>query len=155
MASQRPEEEQTEQGFTVSDKRSFTKTGQRRPSTDQTETPRPSAPPPPRREAPQAEEARHSRPATGDTPPHELPPVDFSTFVAMLANNVMLLLGQLPDPMTQQRHRDLPQAKHTIDILLMLREKTEGNLTAEEEQLMRELLPQLQMAFVSVSRQGG
>jgi hypothetical protein len=73
----------------------------------------------------------------------------------MLASNVAFLLGQVPDPMTQQPRRDLPQAKHIIDILLMLREKTQGNLTTEEEQLMRELLPQLQMAFVSLSRQGG
>jgi hypothetical protein len=73
----------------------------------------------------------------------------------MLANNVMLFLGQIPDPVTQQRRRDLPQAKHTIDILVMLREKTRGNLTADEAQLLQELLPQLQMAYVATSRQGG
>jgi hypothetical protein len=84
-----------------------------------------------------------------------MPPVDFATFVAMLANNVVMLLGQVPDPVTQQRRRDLPQAKHTIDILLMLRDKTRGNLTAEETQLMQELLPQLQMAYVAASRQVG
>jgi hypothetical protein len=84
-----------------------------------------------------------------------MPPADFSTFVAMLANNVMMFLGQIPDPVTQQRRRDLPQAKHTVDLLLMLRDKTQGNLTTQEEQLMRELLPQLQMAYVSATRQGG
>jgi hypothetical protein len=73
----------------------------------------------------------------------------------MLANNIMLFLGQVPDPMTQQRRRDLPQAKHTIDILVMLREKTRGNLTADEAQLLQELLPQLQMAYVAATRQGG
>jgi hypothetical protein len=87
--------------------------------------------------------------------PREFPPADFSTFVAMLANNVMMFLGQFPDPMTQQRRRDLGQAKHTIDILLMLRDKTRGNLTADEAQLLQELLPQLQMAYVSASRQVG
>jgi hypothetical protein len=91
----------------------------------------------------------------GEAPQRELPAVDFSTFVAMLANNVMIFLGQQPDPMTQQRRRDLQQAKHTIDILIMLREKTRGNLTAEEAQLMQELLPQLQMAYVTASRQVG
>jgi hypothetical protein len=57
--------------------------------------------------------------------------------------------------MTQQRRRDLGQAKHTIDILLMLRDKTRGNLTADEARLLQELLPQLQMAYVTASRQVG
>jgi hypothetical protein len=59
----------------------------------------------------------------------------------------------MPDPATQQRHLDLPQAKHTIDILMMLRDKTRGNLTAEEAKLLEDVMPQLQMAYVSVSRQ--
>jgi hypothetical protein len=73
----------------------------------------------------------------------------------MLVNTVMMSLGQFPDPMTQQRRRDLVQAKHTIDILLMLRDKTRGNLTADETRLLQELLPQLQMAYVTASRQAG
>jgi hypothetical protein len=75
--------------------------------------------------------------------------------VQMLAGNVMMSLGRLPDPMTQQRRRDLVQAKHTIDILLMLRDKTRGNLTDAEAQLLQELLPQLQMEYVTASRQVG
>lgn len=150
MAPQR-EEEQPEKGFTVSDKRLFTKEGARRPSDD----PPPPSSPPPRDAPPRTEPPRRPRPEMGDMPRHELPAVDFSTFVAMLANNIMLFLGQVPDPMTQQRRRDLPQAKHTIDILLMLRDKTRGNLTAEENQLLQELLPQLQMAYVAASRQVG
>jgi hypothetical protein len=75
--------------------------------------------------------------------------------VQMLAGNVMMSLGRLPDPMTQQRRRDLVQAKHTIDILLMLRDKTRGNLTEAEAQLLQELLPQLQMEYVTASRQVG
>ena len=42
-----------------------------------------------------------------------------------------------------------------IDLLMVLREKTRGNLTPEEEQMLQELLPQLQMAYVSVNRQVG
>jgi hypothetical protein len=42
-----------------------------------------------------------------------------------------------------------------IDLLMVLREKTHGNLTREEDQMLQELLPQLQMAYVSVSRQVG
>lgn len=164
MAAQTPEEEQSERGFTVADKRLFNKTGERRPVTEQpassASTPPPvqEAPPrstPPRQEPPPSQAAPQSPPAGGEMPPHEMPPADFSTFVAMLVNNVMMFLGQIPDPVSQQPRRDLAQAKHTIDILLMLRDKTQGNLTTEEDQLLQELLPQLQMAYVSASRQGG
>jgi hypothetical protein len=155
MAPQRPEEEQGEKGFTVSDKRLFTREGQRKTSAEPAEPPRASAPPP-RQEAPRREEPRRPRDASaGEAQPHDLPPADFATYVSMLAHSVMICLGQIPDPMSQQRRRDLPQARHTIDILLMLREKTQGNLTAEEAQLVQELLPQLQMAYVAASRQGG
>ncbi len=150
MAPQTPEEEQTERGFTVADKRQFTMEGQRKPEVRPTDAPQSSAPPPPRQEAPPQE-----APPRRETPPHDMPPADFSTFVAMLANNVMMFLGQIPDPTTQQPRLDLLQAKHTIDILIMLRDKTQGNQTAEEEQLLQELLPQLQMAYVSVSKQAG
>lgn len=88
-------------------------------------------------------------------PGGEAPPTDFSTYVIMLANTVMMLLGQVPDPVTQQRRLDLGQAKHTIDILRMLKAKTQGNLDAEEMQLLEDVLPQLQMAYVSISRQAG
>lgn len=153
MAPQTPEEEQSERGFTVADKRLFNKSGERRPAAEQPAAAPPPRTPPPRQEAPRTS----APPPRSDTaaPPREMPPADFSTFVAMLVNNVMMFLGQIPDPVSQQPRRDLPQAKHTIDILIMLRDKTQGNLTAEEDQLLKELLPQLQMAYVSASRQAG
>ena len=155
MASPEHEEEHSEQAFTVSDKRLFTKEGQRREDEDRPEPPRVSTPPPepppqPPPQAPPSPQMEGHPP-----PPQEMPPAEFSTFVAMLANNIMMFLGQIPDPITQQRRLDLAQAKHSIDILMMLQEKTQGNLTAEETRLLEEILPQLQMAFVSVSRQNG
>lgn len=155
MASQRPEEEQAEKAFTISDKRLFNKDGARRPES-QDEVVVASAPPPlPRPEAPRAETAQQRAAAEPPPPPRDLPAADFSTFVIMLANTIMVSLGQVPDPMTQQRRRDLPHAQHTIDILMMLQEKTRGNLTPDEERLLQELLPQLQMAFVASRRQAG
>ena len=156
MAPQEREEEQREQGFVVSDKRLFTKDGERRETEDRTatanrpaaeRTPPPPTPPPADRPSPS-----EPRPRQGELRQGELT-IDFSTYVVMLANTVMMLLGQMPDPATQQRHLDLPQAKHTIDILMMLRAKTRGNLTAEEAKLLEDVMPQLQMAYVSVSRQ--
>jgi hypothetical protein len=155
MAPQERGEEQGEQSFTVSDKRLFTKEGVRREVEQPAETPRASTPPPPRREAPQAQEPRRDQRSAAGAPRQEVLAVDFSNFVAMLANNVVMFLGQVPDPVTRQRHRDLAQAKHTIDILIMLRDKTRGNLSVEETQLLDDVLSQLQMAYVTVSRQVG
>lgn len=161
MAPQEREEEQREQSFVVSDKRLFTKDGERReterqpetanrPEAERTSPPQASAPPPePPSVPPPAERPFASEPL----PRQEELAIDFSTYVIMLANTVMMLLGQVPDPATQQRHLDLPQAKYTIDILMMLHDKTRGNLTAEEAKLLEDVMPQLQMAYVSVSRQ--
>ena len=147
MASERPEEEQTEKAFTISDKRLFTKEGARRPA--EPESPR-AAP-----AAPRAEEPQRQRPEPGAGPRRDLPPADFATLVNMLTTNAMVFLGQIPAPGSQQYMRNLPQAQHMIDLLMVLREKTQGNLTREEEQMLQDLLPQLQMAYVSVSRQDG
>lgn len=150
MAPQDREEEQQEQGFTVSDKRLFTKEGARREGRARPEPP-PPPPPPPRSAEPSMQ--RESPLGAGMPPEDDVPPADFSTYVIMLANTVMMLLGQVPDPVTQQRRLDLTQAKHTIDILMMLKEKTQGNLDTEETKLLEDVLPQLQMAYVSISRQ--
>jgi hypothetical protein len=154
MASPERQEEHSEQAFTVSDKRLFTKEGQRREGEARAVPPRTSTPPPspePPRQAPPPPPQMEGPPP----PLQEMPPADFTTFVAMLANNIMMFLGQIPDPMTQQRRVDPAQAKHSIDILMMLQEKTQGNLTTEEARLLEEILPQLQMAYVSVTRQRG
>jgi hypothetical protein len=155
MASERPEEEQTEKGFTIADKRLFTREGARRDPDTPLETPAASPPPPPRREAPRAEEPPRPRQEPGAGPRRDLPPADFATLVNMLTTNAMVFLGQIPAPGSQQYMRNLPQAQHMIDLLMVLREKTRGNLSPEEDQMMQELLPQLQMAYVSVSRQVG
>ena len=166
MASERHEEEQAEKAFTISDKRLFTREGARRdPDSPREppaaspppprEPPAASPPPPPRREAPRAAEPQPPRPEPGTGPRRDLPPADFTMLVNMLVTNAMVFLGQMPAPGSQQYMRNLPQAQHMIDLLMVLREKTQGNLTQEEEQMLQDLLPQLHMAYVSVSRQVG
>ncbi len=165
MASERYEEEQAEKAFTVSDKRLFTREGARRDPDTPRETPAaspPPPPPPPRREAPRAAEPQRQRPEPQPQRPEpgtgthrDLPPADFTMLVNMLVTNAMVFLGQMPAPGSQQYMRNLPQAQHMIDLLMVLREKTRGNLAPDEEQMMQELLPQLQMAYVSASRQVG
>ncbi len=162
MAPQDREEEQA-QGFVVSDKRLFTSDGERREGVERSEPVLdPSAELLHQEASPELPVEPAAAPAAPEAPPPpEVEPdssaseIDFSTYLVMLANTVMMLLGQVPDPGTQQRHLDLPQAKHTIDILLMLREKTQGNLTAEEAKLLEDIMPQLQMAYTSISQQVG
>ena len=158
MASERHEEEQAEKAFTVSDKRLFTKEGSRRDPDTPRETPAaspPPPPPPPRREAPRAAEPQPQRPEPGTGTRRDLPPADFTMLVNMLLTNAMVFLGQMPAPGSQQYMRNLPQAQHMIDLLMVLREKTRGNLAPDEDQMLQDLLPQLQMAYVSASRQVG
>jgi Domain of unknown function (DUF1844) len=158
MASERHEEEQAEKAFIVSDKRLFTKEGARRDSDtprEPLEAPLPPPPPPPRREAPRAAEPQRQRPEPEAGTRRDLPPADFTMLVNMLVTNAMVFLGQMPAPGSQQYMRNLPQAQHMIDLLMVLREKTRGNLTPDEDQMMQDLLPQLQMAYVGASRQVG
>ena len=154
MAAEHPPEEQEEKGFVVSDRRLFTPSGERITDTGQPEPAEPESPPSPEQKAPAAAASPQTPPTEADTP-QDLPPVDFASFVMMLTNNIMVFLGQVPNPLTQQPQVDLAQAQHTIDILMMLREKTRGNLTDEEERFLQELLPQLQMAYVQARQQVG
>ena len=81
-----------------------------------------------------------------------LPAVDFHTFVLSLGSSALLHLGELEDPDGGPAEKDLPMAKHTIDILSMLEEKTRGNLTSAEEKLMQSLLYDLRLRYVNASK---
>lgn len=155
MAAEHSPEEQGEKGFVVSDKRLFTPAGERITETSRPGSAEPETPTAPQQEEQPAAAAQPQTPPTETDTPQDLPPVDFAALVMMLTNNVMVFLGQVPNPLTQQPQVDLAQAQHTIDIIMMLREKTRGNLTPEEERFLQELLPQLQMAYVQAKQQVG
>ncbi len=72
-----------------------------------------------------------------------------------LATQAMAALGLAPPPGGGERKIDLGQAKYTIDLLEMLRVKTEGNRTEEETKVIMSLLFDLRMRYVEVSRKGG
>lgn len=76
----------------------------------------------------------------------------FIEFVMMQAQNTALFLGQIPNPQTGEGEVNLDLAKMFIDQLVMIQEKTRGNLTTEEATVMRNTLSNLQMAFVEVSQ---
>lgn len=83
----------------------------------------------------------------------EMPPASFPMLVSTLATQALVALGQLPDPFSGQPELNLPVAKHFIDTLAILQQKTQGNLTAEESAMMTDVVHQLRLAFVSL--QGG
>ena len=80
------------------------------------------------------------------------PKADLSFFCYSLATQAQVFLGLVPNPATQKTEADLDQAKYTIDLLEMLREKTEGNRTEDETKILMGLLFDLRMRFVEVSR---
>ncbi|MGD8970779.1 MAG: DUF1844 domain-containing protein, partial [Desulfobacterales bacterium] len=77
-----------------------------------------------------------------------LPEVNFPTFILSLNASALMHLGAIEDPQTGRPSKNLPMAKQTIDILSMLEEKTHGNLTTEEENMLKNILYDLRIAFV-------
>src|SRR5918997_4893477 len=78
----------------------------------------------------------------------------FIEFVMMQAQNAALFLGQIPNPQTGQGEVNLDVARMFIDQLAMIQEKTRGNLSSEEQAVLRNTLSNLQMVFVEVSQSG-
>ena len=92
------------------------------------------------------------REPVSDAPGTEpLPPIDFGTFVLSLSTSAMYHLGAIPDPETQEPRIDLPLAKQTIDIIAMLKGKTEGNRSDEESRLLDGLLYDLRIRYVDAA----
>jgi hypothetical protein len=79
------------------------------------------------------------------------PPIDFGNFVMSLAHSTLVALGEVEHPELGETDVDLPTAEHTIQILEMLKEKTQNNLEPEEEKLLGSLLYELRISFVNVS----
>ena len=71
----------------------------------------------------------------------------------MLASSAVVALGHAPDPLTGQRQIDLVQAAEAIDLLVLLREKTEGHRSDSESRMLEELIYDLQLRYVQVTKQ--
>ncbi len=90
-------------------------------------------------------EAQKEDASSGEAP---LPEIDFSSFIFSLSTSALLHLGEVPDPVTQKRERNLPLAKQTIDILGILQQKTRGNLSPEEDKMMEHILADLRWRYI-------
>ncbi|MDM8526097.1 DUF1844 domain-containing protein [Desulfococcaceae bacterium HSG8] len=87
--------------------------------------------------------------ASGEQEPElRLPEINFSTFIFSLNSSVFVQLGLLEDPATGEESKNLTMAKQTIDILGMLEEKTRGNLTKDEENMLKNILYDLRILYV-------
>ena len=75
---------------------------------------------------------------------------EFTEFLMRIASEAFIYLGLVPHPMTGRAETDLGAAKEAIDMLLMLRGKTQGNLTPGETSFYDDLLADLKMQFVSM-----
>lgn len=79
---------------------------------------------------------------------YQLPEINFPTFIFSLNHSVLVHLGVMEDPSTGKKVKNLPLAKQTIDILGMLEEKTQGNLTEDEEKMLKNILYDLRMIYI-------
>jgi hypothetical protein len=99
-----------------------------------------------------ADEKRSEGEQAGDEsqrPP--LPEVNFNTLIFSLSSSALLHLGEVEDPYSGERKKDLPLAKHTIDTISMLKEKTKGNLSDEEDKFLDSVLADLRWRFVKAA----
>ena len=76
----------------------------------------------------------------------------FNEFLMGIASSAFIYLGLVEHPATGRRQVDMTAAKESIDMLVMLQEKTKGNLTRGEEKFFDDLLSDLKMQYVSMRR---
>lgn len=82
----------------------------------------------------------------------DLPQVDFVTLVLSLSHSALVHLGEAPNPADGAREMSLPMARQTIDLLMLLQEKTKNNLSGEEERILEQALYDLRMQYVEVAK---
>ncbi|MBI3019215.1 MAG: DUF1844 domain-containing protein [Deltaproteobacteria bacterium] len=78
--------------------------------------------------------------------------IDFSTFIFSLGSAALINLGITPNPLNNKTEKNLVEAKQNIDLLAILKDKTKGNLTPDEEKLMNNLLHSLRMHWISENK---
>lgn len=153
-----PDDKEHGEGFKVVDRRLFSEDGKLRggvnedagrtaPAVTPSRIATPDRPaPPPAREVPTR--AQEEAPASDE----ELA-ADFEMLVSYLSTTVMFQLGLLPGPGGERISPDLANARRTIDLLGVLEQKSRGNLSAEEAQLLEEVLADLRMGYVETENQ--
>jgi len=125
-----------EKGFVIKDRRAFDDKGDVKD-----EEPK---------EEPRKEEVRKKASADKEEA-MPLPEVNFNSLIFSLSSSALINLGEIADPNTGQKQKDLPLAKHTIDTIAMLQDKTKGNLNPEEKRFLDTILADLRWRYVKMA----
>ncbi len=125
------DQEKQSEGFQVKDRRRFDEDGEAREG------------------AP--EQGASHEPVVGAAGGEDLPKMDFATFVLSLSSSAMMHMGETELPGGGTVKTDLPLAQQSIDILEILQEKTKGNLTEDEANILQELLYTLRVTYVNAA----
>jgi len=80
--------------------------------------------------------------------------INFMNYVTSLGYQAMIFLGEIPNPMTNELEKNLDQAKFLIDTLIMIKEKTKGNLNPQEDNMINATTYELEMKFVELKQKG-
>jgi hypothetical protein len=132
-----------EKGFVVKDKRAFDEKGDLKEKEEQGEKVE--------KEVEKEKEEPEDQSAGEDTITRQFPEVNFSSLIFSLSSTALFHFGEVADPRTGEKKKDLSLAKHTIDTIAMLKEKTEGNLTEEEKKFLESILTDLRWRYVKNS----
>jgi hypothetical protein len=137
-------EEGISSGFRVVDRRPFAADGSRKEDIPAEEKKVEAGPP--------QDQSTSAEPQTEPRGPHEDDSPGFETLVSYLSTTAMFQLGLIPGPSGEHIPVDMPNAKRTVDLLEVLQEKTQGNLTANESRLLDDVLYELRMSFVEMQK---
>ena len=126
-----------ERGFVIKDKRSLDERGELKEEGQEEEIKGEEKNEEPKREEPQKV---------------PLPEVSLSSLVFSLSSSALLHLGEIADPQTGEKKEDFALAKHSIDTIGMLKGKTKGNLTEEEDKFLESILTDLRWRYVKAKK---
>ena len=80
-----------------------------------------------------------------------LPEITFTNLILSVSTSALIQLGEVEDPISKTPSKNLPLAKQTIDLIGMLKEKTKGNLSPEEEKILENVLYDLRLRYIKAS----
>ena len=80
-----------------------------------------------------------------------LPPADFTTFLLSMSTSALFNLGEIKNPETGESEKNLTLARHTIDLIDVLKCKTKGNLTDDESKLLEDILSSLRLKYIDAT----
>lgn len=146
------DEEIEGKGFVIRDRRRFTEEGEPKEETGPETEVKAEQPQDETQKAAEAEAEAAAEKIAKESEEGPLPEINFSTFIFSLNTSALLHLGEIPDPASGKEQKDLAMAKQTIDLIAMLEEKTRGNLTSEEENLVKHVLYELRLRYVQKSK---